>query len=122
MQVCGKLTHKLLQVLVEMHERAPLQINLPFGVDARQGRARHVDAEQRLILELPYKSYRSCTQVCSLCCLIAAKCLHPLFCKQRRRRHQDNTVIHAVIMPANLLHDIVQCSAPLPVRRCSPNG
>ena len=61
-----------MQVLVEMHGRPPLQVDLPFGVDARQGRAHRVDAEQRLILELPYKSYRSFTQVCLLLYMTAA--------------------------------------------------
>ncbi|CAL5220844.1 g2928 [Coccomyxa viridis] len=50
------------QVYVEMHGREPLHIDLPFGVDAQQGKAHHMDAEQRLILELPYKPYRSFTE------------------------------------------------------------
>ena len=55
---------------MEMHGRDTLRIDLPLGVDARQGTARHMDAEQTLILELPYKSYRSFTEVHSLRTLI----------------------------------------------------
>ncbi len=72
--ICGKVTCEILQVYVEMHGREPLHIDLPFGVDAQQGKAHHMDAEQRLILELPYKPYRSFTEVhifCSLCQLLA---------------------------------------------------
>lgn len=53
----------LLQVVVKVHGRAPLHIELPFGVDARQGKALYMNSEQMLSLELPYKSYASFTQV-----------------------------------------------------------
>lgn len=54
---------RVLQVFVEIHGSPALQIDLPFGVDARQGKARLLDPEQKLVLDLPYKSYSSFTQV-----------------------------------------------------------
>lgn len=52
-----------LQVLIELPGRPVLDVELPFGVDARQGRAHLLNAGRKLILKLPYKSYRSFTQV-----------------------------------------------------------
>ncbi len=76
---CRKVIYEILQVLVEMQGREALHIDLPLGVDARQGKARHMDAEQRLILELPFKSYRTFTEVGVFVQLDFAKCLRT-FC------------------------------------------
>ena len=47
------------QVVVQVPGAAPLELRLPFGVDAKLGSAALEDEGRRLCLRLPFKPYRS---------------------------------------------------------------
>ena len=64
----------VLQITIELSGRPDLHIHLPFGVDAGMGTAQVLDKGQTLKLMMPYKSYRSFTQVCAHGIAVAPPC------------------------------------------------
>ena len=65
----------VLQVTIELFGRPDLHIQLPFGVDAGMGTAQQLNEGQTLKLMMPYKSYRSFTQVCTCGTAVAPLCM-----------------------------------------------
>ena len=70
----------VLQVTIELSGRPDLHIQLPFGVDAGMGRAQMLDGGQTLNLMMPFKSYRSFTQVCTHGIAVAPFMHEMVFC------------------------------------------